>query len=102
MSIDRAARSGTIIGWFITKQFGISILNGTIIRPNEDQRRPPYAEPIKMRLVWWSHGVFGCTDGTWQGDTHRFKQGEAAPDPLPYFDEISTISIEALSERVKP
>lgn len=97
MSVDRAARHGTIIGWFITKEFGISILNGTVTRPS-DGRRPPHADIVRMQLVWWSHGVFGCTDGTWQGDTHRFKQGEAVADPFPYFDDIRDTPLAAVQE----
>jgi hypothetical protein len=81
-----AAKDGTLIGWSIDKVHGVSIIRGTAIKPNPDQRHPPFATPIAMRLLWWSHDCFGCHDGAdcFQGSTHVFKQGEPAIDPFPY------------------
>jgi hypothetical protein len=86
-------RHARIDNWSIDKVCGVSVLSGTVVWPNQDQRRPPHAREIRMELLWWSANVFGCHDGKdlFRGSTHHFNQGDPATDPYPYLTKLFAV-----------
>jgi hypothetical protein len=84
--VHRAAKSGTIVNWSIDRTFGISVLRGIALKRRSGDGKFE-STMIALRLLWWSHGVFGCTDGTSEGHTHTFQEGTPALEPFPFLED---------------